>query len=483
MQVAPGLKKAHHALLYELASKQHKTRKNETENNMTAKKANYTYNLDLANFTEGKAAAYSIFVGCPAFAREIDARAMGLDYGTDGANAKVKSVIKEGRKCLTLPDDIVQEFVSIRGRAKRVLQQYAIFFPFLPTTTQMVPDHVRTEMYTAMNELYEEFEALKKSLIEKLDSLRDAQRAKYEEVANVIFDAKPQKVERDEFVARFLKVFEYHFPSERDVNIRYTFDFKCVGSIQRSISLMSRDEFLKDAETQGKMKVMQAAEEKLQKEFFDWIASTALAVKVGLLKALHPVVNGMGEGRSIGRAVAERIESHVKRIRNMDLFGDKDFDALSKEVLDATDKLKDEVEGYAKSDAEEKLRDSLRDVQKSLQTLEFDPSNFRRLEMDDDTVQQAFTDKNVMKSIDERMQVQLSLAVKELSAKCGESAEARKEAEENLKRKLKLAEIAKEAEDEYEYGIKARGATLEFDAPEPNGDEPVAAATAKIETE
>ena len=426
------------------------------------------YEVDVTSILNDRAEFYTLSIGCPPCERSLkyEARALGLD---DVPEAKM--VIREGRRFTTLPADDVKEFLELRSRARRTFMSYAMFFPFIPPSVVAIPKDRIPEMWDKMNEHYVEFDSLKAKLIDKLPNLKESRKAEYLKAGDAVFDKRHPKgpdgktIERDVFLGMWGKVFDRWFPTVYDIEKEYYFKLEHAGTIQKTISIMTREEFMKDEETAAKCRIMADSEKQLKAQFTDWIAEVALNSRINLLRALEPVVNGLRDGRSVGKKELEKIERHIHNIRSMDVFGDQSFDAAIKMVESAAEKLRADSGAMEKAMAETNLQIALHKTETALQNLEFDPSNFRRLELDgDEGYAEVFADKDFMNEVSERMNANLSAAVKELADKHGGTDQEKKDAEFRLAQAVKLKKLADEGADEMAIGLAARASALDIDA-------------------
>lgn len=424
-----------------------------------------TISVDVTSVMEKAAEFFTLSVGCPPCERSLkyEAKALGL---ADVPEAK--AVIREGRRFTTLPQDEVQTFLDIRSRARREFLSYAVNFPFLPAGVIPVRREKIGEMFASMNVLYEEFVAAREKLLDKLQSLKEERLTEYTKAGEAVFQARAPKyndgtaIPHDKFIESWTGVFHRWFPTAAEIQKEYFFDLRSVGSIRNTITFMTRDEYLKDEETAAKLRIMEDTEKKLRSEFYDWVAAIQTNTRIGLLRALQPVCDGLSNGHSVGAREIERIEAHVSKIKNMDLFGDTKLDSLFKMVTDATATLKEDLKGADKALAEINLKVALHKVEKSCENLAFDPTKVLKLDLDDDTAE-VFADKNVMAEITERMNAQLAEAIHDLASKGG-SDEDKKNAEMRLRTAVGLKKLADAGvTDEFTLGIASRSLNLDLD--------------------
>lgn len=410
------------------------------------------HEVDIGEFVDGKVEFFSLTIGTPSFWRDIDEEALGLQM-VDGKTARkaVSKIVKDGRKCITLPAGVVKDFTSIRNKARSTLASFASFFPFLPVGVFPIPTHRLGEMMTKMNDIYADFLSAKKALIESLPTLKADQMALYEAAAAEVYADKAPGMNFHEFKERYMSFFERSFPNARAIEKGFTFGFQSVGKIKKNISLMSREEFLKDETTKAKVRVIADGEQRLRDEFYNWVAEVSTSVKVGMFKALYPIVNGIAKGDSIGKRELQKIEAHIEKVKNLDLFGDKDFDTLCKDISNMSAHISSKITEEEKKNAEASIKSAFVEVKASLSGLEFNPANYSRLELDGDDAASVIADANFRAEISERMTAKLVSAIADLALKEGKTDIEKREAADRiaklagLKRKLDDGELNAEA--------------------------------------
>jgi len=438
-----------------------------------------TYTIDITRLLEDKATFYSLTVAAPPRERSVlnEAKLLGISLPE-----KAKKVIKDGSRFVSLPKDETKVFEEVRGRARRTFQSYAIYFPFLPPGVVAVPKEREVEMRADLNKMYNEFEAAKEVLLDKLDGIRAARRAEFQAAGEAVFAERAPTypdgtaISKEEFVSRWDSAFARAFPRRRDIEMSYKFILMPVGTIKKTLDIATRSEFLADEETAAKVRCIQASEAALKAEFYDFAAAAALNLRVGLLRALEPVVNGMHNGNSIGKKEVERIEKHMEQIKNFDLFGDSKVADMIGAVKKATDIVKAGIEGVEKARAMTKLSDALDDVKDGLTNLTFDPTSFRRLELDGDSdYAEVFADKEVCAEIRERMNSRLADALHELATKHGGSDDDKAAAEHRLRLAVGLKKLADDGANEATLDIAQRFMGIELD------DAPVVEVVVEVE--
>lgn len=424
------------------------------------------YQIDVTRFLEDKASFWSLTISSPPCERSVLAEAKFLGFALP---EKAQRVIRDGSRFVSLPKNETTVFHEIRGRARRTFLNYSIYFPFLPPSVIAVPKDRESEMLAEMNKIFVEFSKAKDALIEKLDKLREERRLEFLAAGEAIFaERAPTTTEgtpitKEDFLSRWASAFERAFPKRRDIETSYRFNLENVGAIKKTLSIATREEFLSDAETAAKLEVIKSSEELAKKEFYDFIAAAALNLRIGLLNALEPVVNGLAEGHSIGKREVEKIEKHLEQIKSFDIFGDAKLEEMIVAVRKATATLKEGIDGIEKARAEMKLSETLEDVKEGLKKLEFDPTSFRRLELDgDEEYATVFADKEVMAEIREAMTARLTDAIAELALKGGTDEEKR-DREQRLRTAVGLKKLADEGADEATLSTAARFINLELD--------------------
>jgi len=426
-----------------------------------------SYTIDITRLLEDKATFYSLTVAAPPRERSVlnEAKLLGI-----ALPEKAKKVIKDGSRFVSLPKDETKVFEEIRGRARRSFQSYSIYFPFLPPGVVAVPKEREGEMRSELNKQYNEFESAKEMLLDKLDGIREMRRAEFTAAGEAVFAERAPtypdgtSIPHDEFVSRWDSAFVRAFPRRRDIEMSYKFILMPVGTIRKTLDIATRSEFLADEETAAKVRVIQASEEALKNEFYDFAAAAALSLRIGLLRALEPVVNGMHDGNSIGKKEVEKIEKHIEQIKGFDLFGDAKLADMIGAVKKATDIVKAGIEGVEKARAMNKLTEALDDVKDGLKNLEFDPTSFRRRELDgDEGYAEVFADKDVCAEIRERMNSRLADALHELATKHGGSDDDKAAAEHRLRLAVGLKKLADEGANEATLDIATRFMGIELD--------------------
>lgn len=422
------------------------------------------YQIDLTRLLENKSKFYSLSIACPPHERSVaaEARLLGIEL-PDAA----KAVIKNGSRFVSLPKDEKKRFDDIRSRARRTFDSFAVYFPFLPDGMIAVDLDREAAFRADLNDLFAEFETAKTALVEKLDGLKAARRGDFMAAGEAVYAAKTPTYEdgtaipRETFRARWERAFERAFPTRADVERTYRFRLEPVAAIRKTLDIATKGEFLADAETAAKLRVIEESESLLRKEFYDFTAAAVLNLRVGLLQALQPLVDGLHDGRSVGAREIARVEKHVDDIRRRDVFGDAKLEDVLAAVRKATDALKVGVEGVAAARAKVDLENRLEDVKDDLKSLEFDPTSFRKLELDgDEQLAEVFTDREVQAAIRESMAARLAEAVRDLAAKGG-SAEDRANAEDRLRVAVGLQKLADAGADEGTLDVAKRFLVLD----------------------
>lgn len=440
--------------------------------------------FDLGAFWGGVVEFWNLEIKRPAFTRTVDRRKLGL---ANKDNGKLREISDENMRFRTIPRERTDKFNTLYSKAKTALSGFSVpGFPFLPGTISPVRKDRENPMLDSLAPIHDEFEKEVEKLIQDLPLLKEQQKERYVKAADALWDNNKnirEKFEdkKEDFVSAFVGELETSFPTASMIRQGYYFIIHNLGTIKKTIGLMTSEEFLKDSETSRKHKLIVEAHDAARKEVLDWVAAQAARVRVGMLQALAPVIHGMREGKVLTKAVADRINKHIEEVSNWDLFGDKSFDEITAFCKDAITIAREQASSYEAEQAKFLLECAMAKVEDSLTEMKFDPADFRLIELDEGFSGALAADKENMSYIQKRLSAEIAKATKLVAGVLGGTAKEKEAAEERLREALRVKAIADDGGDDAAVEVAERFARLDLSDPEQNAQNEDDADTRLIE--
>lgn len=410
-----------------------------------------TKTIDLGVLS-GNVQMFRFGMGMPSFARTLDAEALGLNVSAEGAEAKAAlgKVVKDRRLAVTIPEERLRVFREIRNGVRNLLASKSADYPFAPRGVFAIKADLVADVVSEVGKKYADFQKELEALIEALPTIREEMRAKYLAAADAVYSERPdlRLQGREKFGAAYTAFFDKIFPSERVIRGSFGFRFENLGTIRRPVSLLTREEMLKDEVFAAKARVIQDAEVAYREAVLGWVAQAAASVKVGLFRGLYPIVSGIASGASFGKREINAVRNRLEEIERNDIFGDADVADSVAKLRALTDSMREKITATEAEKAKATVKEVFGEVIARLDGLAFDPTSYARLELDGDgdADLSVMADPEIRAEISEKMSALLVGAIAEAAkhdtsvGETAETARARVAKIAGIKRKIDEAE-------------------------------------------
>jgi len=271
-------------------------------------------------------------------AEGMDPEDMGLQ------KADISDAYRLGKKFL-VPAEVIREFRSVEGRARRVVDDSSFSFPI--GGARFVPRRKFTKVVKLLKKYQADYMGLVEKLITNYDSYKTDMDSVYKQAAEVAYGRQPARQEfgpefdpendKKEFVDRFMARIHSQYPTVESLRTKFSITWDCYEIAMPKMRKANADLII--SEEQKSLIATEEYQAQIQKKIGSFISDVVTTLRHETLMICSRIVNNIQEGKVIKSKTLNSLQDFIDKFSELNFVGDQKVEAqlesLRKEFLSA----------------------------------------------------------------------------------------------------------------------------------------------------